>query len=232
MRLTPSLVVHTDDPDRLTAFYTALGFTELARQEGRIELEQAGLRLSVVAAGTSGSGDPGTPRGYVLCVEVDDPQSVHRALLASGGTTTPETEADGAGTLVRDPDGNPVRLQPTRREQPAEPVVSALSPAPTAPPAGSASDQEAAPGAPAPAPATVAPSGPDQTLPPGAYYTEDGVPTFDAVAERIARQSATADGNAVLDAESERGRQESDTLDKLKKAGKDRLDALRRSMGL
>jgi len=88
------------------------------------------------------------------------------------------------------------------------------------------------------APANVTPDDSDLDLElpqsplPAGYYTEDGVPTFDAVRDRIERLSATADGNEVLDEESEKGHEFAQKREQLEQAGKDRLAQIRKSMGL
>ena len=86
------------------------------------------------------------------------------------------------------------------------------------------------------APADVTPDDSDLELPqsplPDGYYTDDGVPTFDAVRDRIERLSATADGNEVLDAESDKGVDSATRREQLEQAGKDRLAQIRKSMGL
>lgn len=103
-----------------------------------------------------------------------------------------------------------------------DPSVTSSSP-PTAPPPAAS----AAAATPSEAPD---PGLPQSSLPEG-YYTENGIPSFDAVAERISERIATADGNQVLDAESERGHDDADDFARLKDAGRDRLEQLRRSMG-
>ncbi|MEO6957346.1 MAG: hypothetical protein ABI137_11445 [Antricoccus sp.] len=64
------------------------------------------------------------------------------------------------------------------------------------------------------------------------YYNAHGVPTFDAVRERIEQRTALADGNEVLDDESEKGVDFAKEREKLDQAGKDRLAQIRKSMGL
>lgn len=72
---------------------------------------------------------------------------------------------------------------------------------------------------------------PESPLPAG-YYTDDGVPTFDAVRARIEERSATADGHQELDSELPRERDFRKEREDLEKAGADRLAQLRKSMGL
>lgn len=62
------------------------------------------------------------------------------------------------------------------------------------------------------------------------YYTDDGIPTFDAVRDRIQQQTERASGNAVLDAESERAVTEQTDRDRLEQAARERLEQLRRSL--
>lgn len=64
------------------------------------------------------------------------------------------------------------------------------------------------------------------------YYDKHGVPTFDAVRERIEQRTALADGIEVLDDESEMGVDFAKEREKLDQAGKDRLAQIRKSMGL
>ncbi|QHC02546.1 hypothetical protein EK0264_18160 [Epidermidibacterium keratini] len=72
---------------------------------------------------------------------------------------------------------------------------------------------------------------PESPLPAG-YYTDDGVPTFDAVRERIEQRSATADGQEALDTELPAERSAREEREALDKAGADRLAQIRKSMGL
>ncbi len=87
-----------------------------------------------------------------------------------------------------------------------------------------------------PVPIDSASSDSDFDLPqsplPDTYYDEHGVPTFDAVRERIEQRTALADGNQVLDDESEKGVDFAKEREKLDQAGKDRLAQIRKSMGL
>lgn len=64
------------------------------------------------------------------------------------------------------------------------------------------------------------------------YYDKHGVPTLDAVRERIEQRTALADGNEVLDDENEMGVDFAKEREKLDQAGKDRLAQIRKSMGL
>lgn len=263
MSHAPTLTLTASDPDELARFYAALGFTEVSRAQGGVELDLGGLRLSIISGSPTGHprrSDP--PHGFELTVRADDPASVRTALVAAGGVVRDARRSGGTGTLILDPDGNPVRVLATAAPTAAGPptsvgaaagmttgVEAAGTAAPTAPPGPQRSGEPGAdgqrtsaverpttpteqrPGTPGPGAATDDSALPRSPLP-ETYYSEHGVPTFDAVAERIQQQSATADGNAVLDAESTRGKDEADTMDRLKKAGKDRLDQLRKSMGL
>ncbi len=87
-----------------------------------------------------------------------------------------------------------------------------------------------------PAPSDPVPSEVEFNLPqsplPDGYYDEHGVPTYDAVRERIEQRSALAEGNEVLDEESEKGTDFAKKREELEEAGKDRLAQIRKSMGL
>lgn len=246
MAATPTLTIEAAKPAELAGFYLALGFTEVARENERVELDLGGLRLSILGGSAMSPAQQADPvvRGLQLTVQVTDLASVRQALVAAGGVVTTEYRSAWSGVVVLDPIGNPVRILAPAATATSAPSVDTHAPtAPTAPPSIPSPDaDDTAPSAgvaaeqtPAPVP-DIASADDDLQLPqsplPATYYNEHGVPTFDAVAERIQKQSATADGNQVLDAESQRGREESDTMDKLKKAGKDRLDQLRKSMGI
>lgn len=226
----------------------------------RLSVLRAANAANAAGAGAVDGARPAATPGSSLQLTVQaDLESLRPALLAAGGAEVTDVESDWSGAIVTDPDGNPVRLlPPVVVTTPAATAPAATAPAvadttagaadagpgsggsaagpptaaPTTPPTGTPTNGQTAP---APAATSVAPAVDEPDLPrsplPAAYYNEHGVPTFDAVAERIHHQAATADGNEILDAESQRGRAESDTMDKLKRAGKDRLDQLRRSMG-
>lgn len=61
-------------------------------------------------------------------------------------------------------------------------------------------------------------------------FTDGGVPTFDAVRERIDGRSARAAGSTELDAESAVGRTEAEKFAERERAGNARLDEIRKSM--
>lgn len=61
-------------------------------------------------------------------------------------------------------------------------------------------------------------------------FTDAGVPTFDAVRERIDGRSGRAVGSTELDAESAVGRTEAEKFAERERAGKVRLDEIRKSM--
>jgi phage shock protein A len=86
------------------------------------------------------------------------------------------------------------------------------------------------------------PAGPDQpaepTVPdpvtpdPGTPdYTDEGVPTFDFVRNRIEGRAATAEGRGVLDAETPEGRTLAQQEADRDAAARDKLAEIRRSMG-
>ena len=87
-----------------------------------------------------------------------------------------------------------------------------------------------APSAPVVAPSTpgVAPSTAGVAPPTG--WTDAGVPTFDAVRERIETRAGTADGAAELDAESGVGRSVEEQFAAREKAAQERLAEIRRSL--
>lgn len=96
-------------------------------------------------------------------------------------------------------------------------------PAPVAPPG-------AAPGAVA-VPATDTAAVPDPGSVSGAAgYTGTGVPTFDAVREKIETRAGTAEGAAELDDASESGRTLQEQYAAREKAAQDRLAEIRRSL--
>ncbi|SFA50675.1 hypothetical protein SAMN05444374_106105 [Rhodococcoides kroppenstedtii] len=64
----------------------------------------------------------------------------------------------------------------------------------------------------------------------GSTWTADGVPTWDGVRERVEGRSGTAMGAAELDAESAVGRTEAEKFAERERAGKARLEEIRKSM--
>lgn len=62
-------------------------------------------------------------------------------------------------------------------------------------------------------------------------YTDDGVPTFDHVRERIEGRATTAIGAEELAADTPEGRRLTEQEADREQAGRDRLDEIRRSMG-
>ncbi|MBY6351539.1 hypothetical protein [Rhodococcoides corynebacterioides] len=65
---------------------------------------------------------------------------------------------------------------------------------------------------------------------PGSTWTDDGVPTWDGVRDRIEGRSGTALGAAELDAASATGRTEAEKFAERERAGKARLEEIRKSM--
>ena len=61
-------------------------------------------------------------------------------------------------------------------------------------------------------------------------YTADGVPTFDAVREKIETRYATSIGSAELAAETPEGRSVEEQYDARQKAAAERLAQIRQSM--
>ncbi|BCN49228.1 hypothetical protein GS433_21480 [Rhodococcus hoagii] len=66
--------------------------------------------------------------------------------------------------------------------------------------------------------------------PSGLDYTDAGVPTFDRVRDRIEERFGTAIGSEELERESRTGRDVDEQWQAREKAGRDRLDEIRRSM--
>lgn len=62
-------------------------------------------------------------------------------------------------------------------------------------------------------------------------YTDTGVPTFDAVRDKIEQRAGTAAGAEELDHEGAQGRSVDEQWAAREKAGKARLDEIRRSLG-
>ncbi|MCG7593410.1 hypothetical protein [Mycobacterium sp. PSTR-4-N] len=70
----------------------------------------------------------------------------------------------------------------------------------------------------------------DAAIPAESGYTEDGVPTFDAVREKIENRYATSLGSAELAAETPEGRTAAEQYDARQRAAAERLAQIRRSM--
>lgn len=74
----------------------------------------------------------------------------------------------------------------------------------------------------------------DRTAPPpeapAGDYTEAGVPTFDFVRDRIENRVATSIGSAELADATPEGKSVEDQFEARKKAGRDKLEEIRRSM--
>lgn len=78
-------------------------------------------------------------------------------------------------------------------------------------------------------PGTVLPNHP-QDVASGTGWTDAGVPTFDAVRERIESRAGTADGASELDAGSAAGRSVEEQYAAREKAAQERLAEIRRSL--
>lgn len=74
-----------------------------------------------------------------------------------------------------------------------------------------------------PEPTPVAP-------PPDTGYTDSGVPTFDAVRERIETRYGASVGNAELDAETPLARTIDEQYEERQRAASERLEQIRESM--
>ncbi len=226
---SPQINLYTDDVARLRAFYASLGFHETFRHPAtgtvrHVEMTLDGFTLGIADADAARADHGLTPdlgghRVELVLTSTDTDADVAR--LTAAGAPALSAPHDWLGRLrvawIADPDGNPIQLVQTKAVAPAAPTAAAPTQgaptAPTTPP--NDTDDLALPQSPLPAD----------------YYTAGGTPTFDAVAERIHRRAAMADGNEVLDSESDRGRHETDDVAALKRAGQDRLAQLRRSMG-
>ncbi|MCV7413567.1 hypothetical protein AWC05_03700 [Mycobacterium florentinum] len=68
------------------------------------------------------------------------------------------------------------------------------------------------------------------TAPPDTGYDSAGVPTFDAVREKIETRYAASLGDAELDAESPEGRSVDEQYDERQRAAAERLAQIRESM--
>ncbi|WP_238391618.1 MULTISPECIES: hypothetical protein [unclassified Mycolicibacterium] len=80
-----------------------------------------------------------------------------------------------------------------------------------------------------PAPTPLPAAGPIG-LPADPGYTSDGVPTFEAVREKIENRYGTAIGAAELAAETPEGRSVEEQYEARQKAAAERLEQIRRSM--
>ena len=72
------------------------------------------------------------------------------------------------------------------------------------------------------------PEDPDPT--PEAGYSADGVPTFDAVRDKIENRYATSLGSTELAADTPEGRTVAEQYDARQRAAAERLEQIRRSM--
>lgn len=66
--------------------------------------------------------------------------------------------------------------------------------------------------------------------PPQGDYTEAGVPTFDYVRDQIEKRQATSTGASELSGESPEGRAIDEQFEAREKAGRDKLEEIRRAM--
>ena len=72
---------------------------------------------------------------------------------------------------------------------------------------------------------------PDEpTTPPDAGYTPNGVPTFEAVREKIETRYGTAVGSSELASETSEGRRVEEQYEARQRAAHDRLEEIRASM--
>lgn len=150
-------------------------------------------------------------------------------MTASGSDIEPNSSSDiepnGSGT---EPTGNEptgsdtgAPIDPTASEpDDSEPVDAELVPIE---PAGT-SAATAAPGVGEPG----YPADPGYVTDPG--YTASGVPTFDAVRERIEQRIGRAAGTTELDAASSGGHEVEDAWEKRQKAAQEKLEQIRASM--
>lgn len=114
--------------------------------------------------------------------------------------------AGNVGFVTKDPE------QPDQPEEAKEPA---------------ALEGEIVPAAPAPAPAP-GPAAPVEV--PDTGYTAAGVPTFDAVREKIETRYGTALGASELAAETPEGRSVEEQYEKRQQAAAERLQQIRESM--
>lgn len=71
---------------------------------------------------------------------------------------------------------------------------------------------------------------PDEPTPPDPGYDSAGVPTFEAVREKIESRFATAQGAAELDADTAEGRSVEEQYEERERAASERLAEIRKSM--
>lgn len=71
---------------------------------------------------------------------------------------------------------------------------------------------------------------PDEPAPPDPGYDSAGVPTFEAVRDKIESRFATAQGAAELDADTAEGRSVEEQYDERQRAAAERLAEIRASM--
>ena len=92
--------------------------------------------------------------------------------------------------------------------------------------------QQDDPAVPAPVPAAHAPAAPVPVPAPpvDTGYTASGVPTFEAVREKIETRYGTALGSAELDAETPEGRSAEEQYEARQRAAHDKLEEIRASM--
>lgn len=73
-------------------------------------------------------------------------------------------------------------------------------------------------------------SSPSMPVAPDGDYSEEGVPNFDYVRSRIEEKSATADGSVELAKETPEGATVEQQMAERDRAGRDKLEEIRRSM--
>lgn len=95
---------------------------------------------------------------------------------------------------------------------------------------GHTSDVPPDPSRPTAPPDVPPPTTIESAAPPGLDYTDSGVPTFDRVRDRIEERFGTALGSEELERESRAGLDLDEQWQAREKAGRDKLDEIRRSM--
>lgn len=108
---------------------------------------------------------------------------------------------------------------------PDPPAAETPAPAASEPAASEAGASEAPPPATPPATPTAAP-----IAVPASDYTDAGVPTFDAVREKIESIAGRAMGARELDADTPAGRSLDEQWEDRQKAARSKLDEIRKSM--